>query len=269
MYEISPIVALVTVTSPAPTFTLSDAERITALEQEIYTLQSSKQVFDGVEIMTKQRRAVIPPPTVSMSQDKEKTTDKTTPDQPAASSSTTQPSTSASTAQTDQEPPIHTFASAPETSYRPPHECNFGAPPGKPNKDPAYHSVAPIQDPKIVNDVINRVMDTPSVMLSPRQIYAISPKVRNSTRDSLTPRCIMTDSKTVSTKVVIEEVLRGRSFVGSMQLLNDGIVIPDAYETYLKTLRPGEEPRMKKKWTASSTPVHKSSPCLRKFVLQP
>src|ERR1700677_2111069 len=54
----------------------------------------------------------------------------------------------------------------------------------------------------------------------------------------------MTDPKTVSTKVVIEEVLRGGSFVGSMQLLNDVIVIPDAYKTYLKTLRPGEEPHM-------------------------
>src|ERR1700677_2425262 len=165
MYEISPIVAPVTVTAPAPTFTLSDAECIAALEQEIYALQSSKQVFNGVEITTKQRRAVIPSSTVSTSQDKGKTTDKTTPDQPAASSSTTQPSTSNSTVPTDQEPPIHPFTSAPETSYRPPHEHNFGAPPGKPNKDPAYHSVAPIQDPKIINDVINRVMDTPSVVM--------------------------------------------------------------------------------------------------------
>src|ERR1700677_1461377 len=136
----------------------------------------------------------------------------------------------------DQEPPIHPFASAPETSYRPPHECNFGAPPGKPNKDPAYHSFTPVQDPKIVNDVINRVMDTPSVMLSPRQIYTISPEVRNGTQDSLTPRHVVTDPKTVSTKVVIKEVLRGGLFVGLMQLLNDGIDIPDKYKMYLKTL---------------------------------
>src|ERR1700677_1447835 len=100
MYEISPVVAPVTVTAPAPTFTLSDAEHIAALEQEIYALRSSKQVFDGVEIMTKQRRAVIPPPTISMSQDKGKTTDKTTLDQPATSLSTTQPSTLNSTAPT-------------------------------------------------------------------------------------------------------------------------------------------------------------------------
>ena len=152
MYEISPVVAPVSVTTPTPTFTLSAAERIAALEQEIYALRSNKQVFDGVEITTKQRRAVIPPPTISTSQDKGKTTDKTTLDQPAASSLTTQPSTLNSTATTDQEPPIHPSASAPETSYRPLHECNFGVPPGKPNKDPAYHSVAPVQDPKIVND---------------------------------------------------------------------------------------------------------------------
>src|ERR1700677_4629265 len=144
-------------------------------------LRSSKQVLDGVEITTKPRRAVIPLPIALTSQDKGKATEKTTPDQPAASSSTTQPSTSNLTAPMDQELPIHSFASAPETSYQPPHERNFGAPPGKPNKDPAYHSIAPIQDPKIVSDVINRVIDTPSVMLSPRQIYVISPEVRNGT----------------------------------------------------------------------------------------
>src|SRR6202453_4572146 len=117
MYEISPVVAPVTVTTPAPTFTLSDAECIAALEQEIYTLRSSKQVFDGVKITTKPRRVVIPPPTALTSKDKGKATEKTTPDQPAASSSTTQPSTWNLTSPTDQEPPIHPFASALETSY--------------------------------------------------------------------------------------------------------------------------------------------------------
>src|SRR5271154_3111932 len=107
MYEILPVIAPVTVTAPAPIFTLSDAERIATLEQEIYALRTSKQVFDGVKITTKQRRAVIPPPTVSTSQDKGKTTKKTTLDQPAASSSTTQPSTSNLTAPTNQEPSIH------------------------------------------------------------------------------------------------------------------------------------------------------------------
>ena len=130
-------------------------------------LRSSKQVLDGVEITTKPRRAVIPLPIALTSQDKGKAPEKTTPDQPAASSSTTQPSIWNSTTPMNQEPPIHPFASAPETFYRPPHEHNFGAPPGKPNKNPAYHSVAPVQDPKIVNDVINDIMDTPSVMLSP------------------------------------------------------------------------------------------------------
>ena len=117
MYEISFIVAPVTVTALAPTFTLSDAERIAALEQEIYALRSSKQVFNRVEITTKLHRAVIPPPTTSTSQDKGKATKKPTPAQPAVSSSATQPSTSNLTAPTDQEPPIHPFASAPEASY--------------------------------------------------------------------------------------------------------------------------------------------------------
>ena len=53
----------------------------------------------------------------------------------------------------------------------------------------------------------------------------------------------MTDPKTVLSHVFIEEV-HGRLFVRTMQLMNDGIVIPYVYETYLKMLQRGEEPHM-------------------------
>jgi hypothetical protein len=79
------------------------------------------------------------------------------------------------------QPPLHPFANVPETSYQPPHERNFAATPAKPAKEKelAYHYVAPIQNPRTVIDVYNKSMQTPHITLSPEELYAISPEVRN------------------------------------------------------------------------------------------
>jgi len=69
------------------------------------------------------------------------------------------------------EPPIHPFAEVPETSYRPPHERNFAAPPPKPkDKDSMYRTQAPVQDKKIADEVYARSMTTPCVTLSPQEL---------------------------------------------------------------------------------------------------
>jgi hypothetical protein len=77
--------------------------------------------------------------------------------------------------------PLHPFANVKEMSYQPPHKCNFAAAPAKPAKDkePAYHYVAPIQNPRTVVDVYNKSMQAPLVTLSPEELFAISPEVRN------------------------------------------------------------------------------------------
>jgi hypothetical protein len=132
-------------------------QRIAALEQEIFNLRNAKRTFDGVEIL-KPACANEPIPT----------------EQPKASELTTNPVPPPSQppptekSMTMTQPPLHPFANVKETSYQPPHECNFAAAPAKPAKDkePAYHYVAPIQNPCTVVDVYNKSMQAPLITLS-------------------------------------------------------------------------------------------------------
>jgi hypothetical protein len=68
-----------------------------------------------------------------------------------------------------------------EMFYQPPQECNFAAAPAKPAKDkePAYHYVAPILNPHTVVEVYNKLMQAALITLSPEELFAISPEVRN------------------------------------------------------------------------------------------
>jgi hypothetical protein len=79
------------------------------------------------------------------------------------------------------QPPLHPFADVKETSYQPPHEHNFATAPTKPAKDkePAYHYVAPIQNPRTVVDVYNKLMQALLITLSPEELFTISPEVHN------------------------------------------------------------------------------------------
>jgi hypothetical protein len=54
-------------------------------------------------------------------------------------------------------PPVYPFINIPEAQYIPPSIWNFGAPAEKDKvlkeKEPAYHTITPIQNPKITEDV--------------------------------------------------------------------------------------------------------------------
>jgi hypothetical protein len=90
---------------------------------------------------------------------------------------------------TTTQPPVHPFTNVKETSYQPPHERNFTAAPTKPAKDkePAYHYVVPIQNPRTVVDVYNKSMQAPLITLLPEELFAISPEVRNQLREAIMP----------------------------------------------------------------------------------
>jgi hypothetical protein len=142
-------------------------QRIVALEQEIFNLRNAKHTFDGVEIL-KPVHANKPNPT-----EQSKVTEWTTKPVPPPE----KPTTMTITAQL----PLHPFANVTETSYQPPHERNFAAAPTKPTKEkePAYHYVAPIQNPHTVVDVYNKSMQSPHITLLLEELFAISPEVHN------------------------------------------------------------------------------------------
>jgi hypothetical protein len=97
-------------------------------------------------------------------------------------------------------------------------------------KEPAYQTIAPIQSPKITNDVYNKLMKAPLVTLSPEELFAISPKVRNRLHEAITPKRV--PHETVLTNAYIEQASEEEA----------PIMVPDVYETYLNNLAPGDLP---------------------------
>jgi hypothetical protein len=176
MYEINPVATLsrtsiatnMVLTSSTNAFTADQC--IAALEQEIFNLRNAKRTFDGVEIL-KPACANKPIPTEQPKAPELMTKSAPPLSQPALVEKPT----------TMTQPPVHPFANVKETSYQPPHERNFAAAPAKPAKDkePAYHYVAPIQNPCTVIDIYNKLMQAPLITLLPEELFAISPEVHN------------------------------------------------------------------------------------------
>jgi hypothetical protein len=169
MYEINPVATSsqtsvsTNMVSTSSTNVFTADQRIAALKQEIFNLRNVKRTFDGVEIL-EHVCANKPNPT----------------EQPKLPESTTKPALPEKPTATTQ-PPLRPFDNIMEMLYQPPHECNFAAAPAKPTKEkePAYHYVAPIQNLCTVVNVYNKSMQTPHITLSPEELYAISPEVRN------------------------------------------------------------------------------------------
>jgi hypothetical protein len=171
MYEINPAATssqtsvATNMVSMSSTNVFTADQRIAALEQEIFNLRNAKCTFDGIEILKPACANKPNPPT----------------EQPKAPESTTKPALPPEKPTTTIQLPLHPFANIAETSYQPPHERNFAAAPAKPakEKEPAYHYVAPIQNPCTIVDVYNKSMQSPLVTLSPEELFAISPEVHN------------------------------------------------------------------------------------------
>jgi hypothetical protein len=127
------------------------------------------------------------------------------------------------------QPPVHHFTNIKETSYQPPHECNFATTPTKPTKDkePAYHYVSPIQNLRTIINIYNKLMQAPLITLSPEELFAISPEVHNRLHKAITPKRVLNEM--VSTHALIEQVPDDEE---------TSITIPDVYKTYINSLAP-------------------------------
>ena len=208
------------------------------MEQEILALRG-KPTFDGVEII-RRRKPATPPATASVPA--APVTPATTPIAANVPTRQSEPISAAKPA----EPPIHPFVKAAEATYRPPHERNFAAV-AKPAREAAYRHTTPIHDPKIAEDVYNRSMTTPCVTLTPQELFSLSPEVRQKVREVVTAKRITNETKqtNIATIVSNEEPL---AFATEESLeaeqSNVALVIPDIYEQYLNTLRPGERPEV-------------------------
>ncbi|KAF8221235.1 hypothetical protein L208DRAFT_1534265, partial [Tricholoma matsutake] len=225
MYNIAP--STVSLTPSKGVYQINDLstmaeDRIAQLKQEIYALRSGKPFTrtdsnvpatptSWPSIPATVERFVLQPPA------------------PSISSTATNPPTSntapSSISKRSLQPVIHPYNGAKENLYLPPHECNFTSI-GKAKDSPSYHTQAPIQKDKMTEDVFTRLMKTPIITLTPKELLLLSPKVHAKWKEQVTARRTQQPEGN-----------------NAMNLLhNDIFIIDNPYETYISSLRPGEIP---------------------------
>ncbi|KDR69122.1 hypothetical protein GALMADRAFT_230903 [Galerina marginata CBS 339.88] len=247
------------VTSPSafPQYQLSATDRIAVLEAELFNLKARHKPGFVPVIRTRAQKARNPDINVA---DEPQSTPEPIPTLP-------EPAPAVPTSTSTQNEPEHPFRNAPDASYAPPQDRNFGTAPAAPSKasaakkpEPAYRTLPPIHEAAIANTVYNRALDTP-VTITQRELLSISPEVRSQIREAVTTRRIPTkDSKDSQEAYLgeqqdeisstLDELPFGAEHTGSIAIPSSqhrspppgSIVIPDPIETYYRTLRPGESP---------------------------
>ncbi|KAF8219081.1 hypothetical protein L208DRAFT_1343549, partial [Tricholoma matsutake] len=218
---------------------------ITHLEQELYALQSGRNFAQHEPGPI--AAPVVQPSILSMAPSAEPVALPTpTIAPPSISSTVTNPSTSniapATALQTtlnlqptpnlqplmSLQPPVHPYAAASENTYLPPHEQNFASTSkGKECDGPSYHTVAPIQNDTIAQDIFSRSMKILIVTLTMEELLSLSPKVHMKWKEQLTPHRILNQDGNNVGHLVNEEVL----------------MINDPYETYISSLQISDIPK--------------------------
>ncbi|CAK5283498.1 unnamed protein product [Mycena citricolor] len=155
-----------------PVFTLSESERIQALEREILAMRTRSQARAALD--RSGDRVEAPEQAVRPAARSTPAPARMPAPAPTPAPVTRPPAAIPATA------PEHPYAKAKDAAYAPPRDHNVGARvPAVPAKktDPAYRSVAPIYDSKHEDVVFGRILGT-KVENSIEEILSISPGVR-------------------------------------------------------------------------------------------
>ncbi|KAF9537435.1 hypothetical protein CPC08DRAFT_607474, partial [Agrocybe pediades] len=153
--------------------------------------------------------------------------------------------------------PEHPFRDARDANYLPPQHRNVAAPPKPALKkaEPAYRNQAPIHDDSIANNIFNRSLDAP-ITLTQRELLSIAPDVRTQYKDVTTAKRNVTSGATVQTHLLeaspapdrVYNVFTASSTTSAVPSSmhrsppEGATVIPDQYDQYYRSLRPGEKP---------------------------
>ncbi|KAJ3499308.1 hypothetical protein NLJ89_g10112 [Agrocybe chaxingu] len=224
------------------TYQLSTTDRIAALEAELFNLRVRNQPGFVPTIRTRAQKA-----RAAAADEGEDIPNVPQPPAPAG-----EPNNG----------PEHPFRDVQDATYVPPQDRNLGAAP-KPQapkkSDAAYRTLPPIHDAQIATAVYDRSLNT-HVTLTQRELLSLSPEIRAQYRESTMTRRQPT-KETPTQATILEEDPTDmfqpertantlHSIPRSIALAHsqhrsppDGsIIIPDTYETYYRSLRPGESP---------------------------
>ncbi|KAF8233714.1 hypothetical protein L208DRAFT_1265357, partial [Tricholoma matsutake] len=195
---------------------------IACLEQELYALQSVQPSISSAPlsaVLVVLPILTIAPPSISSTVTNPPMSN-ILPATALQPTSNLQPTPSLQPAMSLQ-PPVHPYAAASENTYLLPHKQNFtSTSKGKEHDGPLYHTVAPIQNDKITQDIFSCSMKTPIVTLTMEELLSLSPKVCMKWKEQLTPRRILNQDGNNVVHLVNEEVL----------------MINDPYKTYISSL---------------------------------
>lgn len=202
--------------------------QVASLEAQILALnhQKIRIAGDGVakRMGTRKRPAIdgnaLPVPTISSSTNNGKPTSAQAPD-------STPPSAPATSATDSVPPPLHPFDKAKDAHYQPPKNKNFGSPPTKP-KDPAYQTVAPIQNPKVAEDIFKRTLGASAVSISLEELLALSPDFRQKFRDATTPKRVQAAAANTN---LVSDASDRFAYIEEVTDGNNAYVVHDTAET--------------------------------------
>lgn len=120
------------------------------------------------------------------------------------------------------ETPAHPFEKARDANYLPPVNRNLGAPVKPKEREPAYHTQAPIQDSKFIETVLERSLKETHITLTFEELLSLSPDLRYRIRDKVTPKR--------------QQPTKNVSFAGEEEIVEE-IVSPSALAEELEATR--------------------------------
>ena len=271
--------------STVSTHQLSAADRIAALEAEIYSLRAKgpQKKFEGIRTRAQRTRE-------ETEEEKKEAEEfdrrRVEPVKKQTTQKAQEPSMDASTQPSQVEGPVHPFRRAQDATYAPPQNRNIAAPvksaPQQSKKaDPAYRNIAPIHNTAIPSKVYNRVLDTP-LTVTTQELLSLSPEVRAQFREVTSLKRVAKEDqveKPTEVKYGIEEVEDDWLSAEEMEYLypderplmgnyvetksteaylvgpvpSKAIYTEDPIEQYYRTLRPGEKPDPEKLTVAAES----------------
>lgn len=242
------------------TYQLSSKDRIATLQAELYHLKNRKAAA-GMRTRAQRSKDTI---------EEEEDEDDVAAARAASKSAieevpagpTTKTATQPTTVQQPTEIPEHPYRNARDAAYIPATSkpaANVPVNPqgGQKKQEPAYKTLPPIHDAKIAAEVYQRSMEAP-ITITQRELLSLSPEVRSQVRDSTTTKRIQNKDATTTPAMFnidddeydYDEYHLTIPTIPTFAVPNashrvpptGATVIPDEYEAYYRSLRPGEEP---------------------------
>ena len=129
-------------------------------------------------------------------------------------------------------------------------------------QEPAYKTLPPIHDATIATEVYKRTMEAP-ITITQRELLSLSPEVRSQVRDATTTKRVQNSAPTTQNMMEVDEFDQEEKIpiVPTFAIPHavhrtppsGSLIVPDPYETYFRSLGPGQKPDPERLTVASDS----------------